>query len=82
MITAEKITKLGYLNTEQLDNALQAMGYLTTMYDPIMESKFLGITNGGDFCYQFAYIDSDIKKLSTGKLFVSVNETGTVVAEF
>jgi hypothetical protein len=80
MITAEKINKLSTLSNTGLDQALRNAGY--TMFERVMEREFLGITNNGDFCYKFTYRDSTEGTWSTGKLFVNLNETGLIVADY
>jgi len=80
MIPADKIVKLSTLNAKNLDQALINSGY--TMFERPKTAKFLGITNGGDFCYQFTYKDNHSGELSKGKLFVNMDETGKVVAEY
>lgn len=80
MITAEKIKKLSNLTAFGLDQALRNAGY--TMFERVMNSEFLGITNSGDFCYKFTYRDSTEGTWEYGKLFVNINETGLIVAEY
>jgi hypothetical protein len=80
MITAEKVNKLAHLNTDQLETALTTAGY--SMFERLMQSKFVGITTGGDFCYQFTYKDNDSGLLSIGKLFVNIDEAGLIVADY
>lgn len=80
MITAEKIKKLAHLSNTGLDQALSNSGY--TMFERVMQSEFIGITNSGDFCYKFTYRDSTEGTWAYGKLFVNMDETGKVVAEY
>ena len=80
MITAEKIKKLSNLSSAGLTQALTNAGYSKQEF--ILDREFVGITNGGQFCYKFAYKDSDTGELSNGKLFVSINETGLIVADY
>lgn len=80
MITAEKIAKLSTLDANGLDNALINSGY--SMFERPKTAKFLGITTGGNFCYQFTYKDNDSGLLSIGKLFVDIDETGKIVADY
>jgi hypothetical protein len=80
MITAEKITKLSTLKPKDLDAALTTGGY--SMFERPLTCKFLGITTGGDFCYQFTYVDSTEGEVSTGKLFVKIDKADKIVADY
>ena len=80
MITASKIAKLSNLSSSGLDQALRNAGY--TMFERVMDREFLGITNSGDFCYKFIYRDSTEGTWAYGKLFVNINETGLIVADY
>ena len=51
MITDYKIKKCMYLSTSQLEKALNFM----YPEDRVLQSKFLGITNGGQLCYQAVF---------------------------
>ncbi len=48
MITAEKLTLLTNMPSAMLSMAIQQAGYKE---DKFTGAKFLGITNGGQFCY-------------------------------
>jgi hypothetical protein len=78
MITAETIQKLSNLSTRGLDQALSNAGYRDV--ERVMDREFLGITNGGEFCYKFTYRDEE--SWSYGKLFVKFNDAGLIVAEY
>jgi len=78
MITAEKVSKLSTLKAKDLDTALKNAGY--SAYERPMDCTFLGITTGGDFCYKFTYREDE--SWSYGKLFVNINATGMIVAEY
>jgi hypothetical protein len=80
MITAEKIKKLSNLTSSGLNQALSNAGY--TMFEKVLDREFVGITNGGQFCYKFTYKEASEGTLETGKLFVSINETGLAVADY
>jgi hypothetical protein len=80
MITAEKVSKLSTLKAKDLDTALKNAGY--SAYERPMDCTFLGITTGGDFCYKFIYRDSTEDTWAYGKLFVNINATGLVIAEY
>ncbi len=77
MITAENVVKLSTLKAKDLDIAMKNSGYSG---ERPMDCTFLGITTGGDFCYKFTYRDDE--SWSYGKVFVNINATGKIVAEY
>lgn len=77
MVTAEKINKLAYLSMEQLEQALDK-----NVRDPIKVSHFIGITNGGQFCYDVLYFDTDKGEDSCTKVFVDLDIAGRPVAQY
>ena len=52
MITAEKLETLTTFTAGALTRAINLAGYKGDMFT---SSKFLGITNGGQFCYMVVY---------------------------
>jgi len=70
MITADKLALLTNMPAAMLHQALgkQGKGYELT------GAKFLGITNGGQFCYNVVYKVKDDGKDST-KVFLSYDPT-------
>ena len=58
-----------YLDTPALEKALNFM----YPKDKIKESKFLGITNGGQFCYEIMYFDEEQDSYCYTKLFVDLD---------
>jgi hypothetical protein len=70
MITADKLTLLTNMPAAMLQQALgkQAKGYELT------GAKFLGITNGGQFCYNVVYKVKDDGK-DSAKVFLSYDPT-------
>lgn len=79
MITADAITKCAYLSTTSLE------GILRKNYpkDKVLQSNFIGITNGGQFCYNISYPDDNSKSgLSRSKVFVTLDTTGQLNAEY
>lgn len=62
MITAEKLKTLISFTSKALS---AATGY------GITEAKFLGITNGGQFCYSVDYHDDALGEDVKGKVFLS-----------
>lgn len=78
MITADKIRRCAYLSTPELEKALQFM----YPKDTIISSKFLGITNGGQFCYSAVYFDETIEENTTAKVFVDTDCNNELYAEY
>jgi len=78
MITAYKIDKLGRLGTIQLTQAIRRNGYADTFKD----SKFLGVTNGGEFAYEVKYFDAHEGEDCYTKIFVDLNESEDPVAQY
>lgn len=77
MITAEQLKTLSTFTHHALQTALgnKGKGYELT------GSKFLGLTNGGQFCYSVVY-KIDAKERDTTKVFLTFNPTeGRVVAD-
>ena len=78
MITAYKITKLAYLDTPTLEGALQK----NYPEDKIIKSKFLGITNGKQFCYEILYFDQEQDENCYTKVFVDLDPSEEPVADY
>lgn len=71
MITAEQVKKMGQLTPESL------LGLLEENFK-ILDSEFVGITNGGQFCYDII-IESKYG-VKHDKIFVWQDDSGKVVA--
>lgn len=80
MITEQKIRRLAYLNTMQVESALRK----NYPKDHAINSRFLGITNGGQFCYEIGYQDPDLNNqgLTFCKVFVDLDTNEQPVAEY
>lgn len=79
MITVDNLRKCMFLNTITLEDILRK----NYPKDRIVQSNFVGITNGGQFCYDISYPDDTSKSgLSPGKVFVSLDTTGNLTAEY
>jgi hypothetical protein len=76
MITAETLKTLTAMDPKSLTNLIRKAGYKE---DRFTEVKFLGITNGGEFCYSCVY-PGEFKDVC--KVFVRVNTNGTLTAEY
>ncbi len=78
MITAAKLRELISYSPSALTRIVQASGYKK---DTVNQAQFLGMTNGGDFCYSVDY--DDFGTVATTKLFVKYNPaTGSVTADY
>lgn len=79
MISVDTITKLAFLNTLTLEEALRK----NYPKDKIVQSNFVGITNGGQFCYGISYPDENSKSgLSRTKVFVTLDTDGKLTADY
>lgn len=81
MITAENLQRLINFTTKDLQWILDASGYPMCAFET---AKFVGITNGGQFCYQVTYYDeAGTGDHEVGKVFVSLDQTtGAFKADF
>lgn len=78
MITASKLNELITLGPKSLTRIVQASGYKK---DTVNEARFLGMTNGGQFCYEVDY--DDFGTPTKTKLFVNYNpSSGVVTADY
>jgi hypothetical protein len=69
MLTADKVKLLTTMGATQLRLSLASSGYTGVSFK---SAKFLGITNGGQFCYQVTYFDdAGTGEDETGKVFVT-----------
>lgn len=80
MITVDTLKKCSWLSTLSLEELLQK----NYPEDHVLTSEFVGITNGGQFCYKIGYQDPDLNDqgLTYCKVYVRVSDTGEVVAEY
>ena len=79
MILADELAKFTTLDRYELSNILADSGYTDCSFNSV---KFLGLTNGGNFCYAIKYFDDHSEGEQTGKVFVSKTATGKIAAEF
>lgn len=68
MITAEKLQFLTSMNKTELAQTLNVSGYTGASFKSV---KFLGMTNGGEFCYQVTYYDDAGEGDTVDKVFVN-----------
>lgn len=80
MITVDTLRKCSWLDSITLE------GLIRKSYpeDHVLTSEFVGITNGGLFCYQIGYQDPDLNEqgLTYCKVFVGIDSTGQVTADY
>ena len=81
MLLAKEVNKLVSLDSYELTNILSSAGYITEV-NSLTSTEFLGINNGGQFCYKITYVDDCCDGEQTGKVFVWKNATGNIVADF
>lgn len=81
MLTADKIKVLTSLDKSSLARILDSSGYSMCSFK---STEFLGITNGGQFCYKVVYFDdAGTGKNEIGKVFVSFDHANEkVTADF
>ena len=84
MITAEQLKKLTSLKKDAVVGALESARETPSWAYAIKKIKFLGITNGGQFCYEIGYQDIDLagQGLTFCKVFVDLDEKEEPVAEY
>lgn len=80
MITADTLRQCSWLNTLTLESLLRK----SYPEDRVITSDFVGVTNGGEFCYKIGYQDPDLngQGLTYCKVFVRINDSGELVAEY
>ncbi len=71
MILADTLKTLTSFTAEGLTRAIRLAGYKE---DEFTSAKFLGMTNGGQFCYSVTY-PSIYGEEGTTKVYVSYNPT-------
>lgn len=79
MILATELNKYTSLDRYDLAKVLARSGYTGESFKSV---NFLGLTNSGDFCYSVKYFDDSGEGEVTGKVYVSKNATGDMVADY
>ena len=80
MITADTLKTLTSFTTHGLAMTLHHSGYTGAVFKT---AKFVGITNGGQFCYHVTYHDDNGLGEEQGKVFLSYDLTeGKVTADY
>ena len=79
MMLAHELEKYTTLDRYELRGVLERSGYTGMSFESV---KFLGLTNSGHFCYNVTYFDDAGTGEETGKVYISKDATGSMVAEF
>lgn len=80
MITADELTKITNLTPGDLSMVLHDSGYTGCNFE---SAHFIGITNGGQFCYRvFYYDEADTGESEEGKVFITYNHAKEMTADF
>lgn len=81
MITADRLKTLTSFTPRALAMGLAQSGYTGCSFE---SAEFIGITNGGQFCYKVTYFDeAGTGEVETGKVFLTYNaEIGSVTVDY
>ena len=80
MITADTLKTLTSFGPKGLSVVLDNSGYSMCAFKA---AEFLGITNGGQFCYKVTYYDDNGEGEAVGKVFVTYDHaTHSITADF
>jgi hypothetical protein len=80
MITADTLKTLTTFTTHGLAMALHHSGYTGAAFK---SAQFVGITNGGQFCYKVTYHDDNGLGEEVGKVFLTYDPVaGKVTADY
>jgi hypothetical protein len=78
MITADTLKTLTTFTTQGLAMALHHSGYKGAKFQT---AKFLGISNGGQFCYTVSFLEDG--EVQEGKVFLSYDPAeGKITADY
>lgn len=80
MITVDTLRRCSWLDRITLESLLRK-NYPS---DRVVTSDFVGITNGGEFCYKIGYQDPELngQGLTFCKVYVTVNDKDQVEAYY
>jgi len=79
MITAETLAHITQFSAPALTRAINLAGYTE---DKFTSARFLGITNGGQFCYLCTY-KADDGEIEKTKVFLTHDSaTGHITADY
>lgn len=77
MILAKELAQITQLTSEDLTRLIREAGYKKDLFKG---ARFIGMTNGGQFCFDVDY--DDFGELTRGKVFVKKNEYGSLQADY
>ena len=79
MITAEKLETLITFSPQALARALTVSGHPGREFQT---ARFLGLTNGGQFCYSVRFYDEVLGQDTMGKVYLTHNSDGSITADY
>lgn len=80
MITADTLRRMTGYDADGLTALIRASGYKR---DKFLDSRFLGITNAGQYCYEVLYFDDNIDEECYTKVYVTHDQfEQTTVADY
>jgi hypothetical protein len=80
MITAERLQTLTTFTPVALARGLELSGYKDVEFNT---AEFLGITNGGQFCYRVTFYNDHIEEQDEGKVYLYYDQTmGSVKVDY
>jgi len=80
MITADTLKTLTSFTAPALTRAIRDAGYKE---DTFTSARFVGITNGGQFCYRITYWDNIEGSEQDSKVFLNYDPTANqVIADY
>ena len=80
MITAAELKRLTSYAEVSLALTLNASGYKDVRFET---AKFVGMTNGNQFCYAVTFKDEHMDKIAKGKVFLTYDPiTKRVTADY
>jgi hypothetical protein len=80
MITAERLQTLTTFTPKALAMGLAQRGYPGNNFDT---AEFLGITNGGQFCYRVTFYNDHTEEQDEGKVYLYYDQTtGSVKVDY
>lgn len=80
MITADRLKTLTSFTPKALAMGLAQSGHKGAEFKT---AEFLGITNGGQFCYKVTFHDEHLGDDTVGKVFLTYNaELGSVSVDY
>jgi hypothetical protein len=80
VITAERLQTLISFTPVALARGLEIQGHRAQEFD---SAEFVGITNGGQFCYRVTYYDEDLAENTHGKVFLTYDSAmGSVRVDY